>query len=60
MTYFIASTMFWLKLHQHSKGLSKQTAYDMYNGQTGYQQDIDFEAFLIKDEQGSVRAFCQT
>lgn len=41
---------------------TRTCAYDLYRGQTGYQKDIDFvadpdvESFLIKDEQGTVRA----
>jgi YD repeat-containing protein len=41
---------------------ARAISYDLYRGQTGYLKDIDFDAnpdvesYLIKDEQGTVRA----
>jgi len=42
--------------------VTREISYDLYRGVTGYQKDIDFDAdpdvesYLVKDEQGTIRA----
>ena len=46
---------------EDSPNVTRAISYDLYNGQPGYQKDIDFaanpdvESFLIKDEQVEFR-----